>query len=140
MKRLLLLNALLLVTGIQLISQNKPAEVPALVKAGKEVPQEAIRAARELRNRILTDPYRPAFHFCIPEGNGRPGDPNGAFFANGRYHLMFLYNRAGDGFSWGHVSSKDLVSWRYHPDAKALDSLKAKVRIITFGRNPGIIR
>jgi beta-fructofuranosidase len=116
MKRLLLLNTLLLVTGIQLISQNKPVEVPILVRDGKEVPQEAISAARELRNRLLSDPYRPAFHFCIPEGNGRPGDPNGAFFANGRYHLMFLYNRA-DGFSWGHVSSKDLVSWRYHPDA-----------------------
>jgi beta-fructofuranosidase len=104
-------------TGIQLISQNKPAEVPVLVKDSKEVPQEAIRASRELRNRLLSDPYRPAFHFCIPEGNGRPGDPNGAFYSKGRYHLMYLYNRAGDGFSWGHISSKDLVNWRYHPDA-----------------------
>ena len=46
-----------------------------------------------------------------------PGDPNGAFFHDGRYHLMYLYNRTGVGFSWGHISSQDLVHWRHHPDA-----------------------
>jgi beta-fructofuranosidase len=30
---------------------------------------------------------------------------------------MFLYNRTGEGFSWGHVSSTDLLHWRFHPDA-----------------------
>ena len=29
-----------------------------------------------------------------------PGDPNGAFYAGGRYHLMYLYNRKGSGFCW----------------------------------------
>jgi beta-fructofuranosidase len=48
---------------------------------------------------------------------GEPGDPNGAFYPNGRYHLMYLYNRSGSGFCWGHISSKDLVHWRNHPDA-----------------------
>jgi len=29
---------------------------------------------------------------------------------------MYLYNRKDHGFSWGHVSSKDLLHWRHHPD------------------------
>jgi beta-fructofuranosidase len=83
----------------------------------QQVPKEVINSTRQLRERLLADPYRPAYHFVIPEGNGRPGDPNGAFYHNGRYHLMFLYNREGSGFCWGHVSSTDLLHWRYHPDA-----------------------
>ncbi|MBN2329653.1 MAG: glycoside hydrolase family 32 protein, partial [Candidatus Omnitrophica bacterium] len=48
---------------------------------------------------------------------GEPGDPNGAFYANGRYHLMYLYKNNITGFCWGHVSSRDMLHWRYHPDA-----------------------
>ncbi len=81
------------------------------------VSKEIIKNTRAFRERLLSDPYRPAYHFCIPEDNGRPGDPNGAFYHNGQYHLMYLYNREGRGFSWGHISSKDLVHWRNHPDA-----------------------
>ena len=82
-----------------------------------------IRAARELREQLLRDEHRPGYHFAIPEDVGRPGDPNGAFYANGRYHLMYLYDRRGvrawqgKGFCWGHISSHDLVHWRHHPDA-----------------------
>ena len=81
------------------------------------VPPEVVRSARVLRERFLADPYRPAYHFCVPEDMGMPGDPNGAFFYNGRYHLMYLYHRTGSGFCWGHISSQDLVHWRHHPDA-----------------------
>jgi beta-fructofuranosidase len=81
------------------------------------VPDEAIRAARLLRERFLADSYRPLYHFCVPEDMGEPGDPNGAFYHDGRYHLMYLYNRNGSGFCWGHISSKDLLHWRHHPDA-----------------------
>lgn len=81
------------------------------------VPDGAIRSARLLRERFLADPYRPGYHFCVPEDMGMPGDPNGAFYYNGRYHLMYLYNRSGSGFCWGHISSHDLVHWRHHPDA-----------------------
>ncbi len=77
----------------------------------------AVLEARRLRERFLADPYRPRYHFCVPEDMGVPGDPNGAFYANGRYHLMYLYNRTGSGFCWGHISSADLVHWRHHPDA-----------------------
>ena len=83
------------------------------------VPKKVLQTTRELRERLLADPYRPAYHFCIPEDNGMPGDPNGAFYYQGRYHLMYLYNREGSGFCWGHISSNDLVHWRNHPDAIA---------------------
>lgn len=36
----------------------------------------------EYRFHMLRDPYRPGYHFAIPSGDGRPGDPNGAFFAD----------------------------------------------------------
>ena len=84
---------------------------------------ERIKAARELREHLLRDKHRPGYHFAIPEDIGRPGDANGAFYANGRYHLMYLYNRRGvhawkdNGFCWVHISSHDLVHWRHHPDA-----------------------
>ena len=82
----------------------------------KPVPKEIIKSTRLFRERLLTDPYRPAYHFTVPEDVGRPGDPNGAFYYNGRYHLMYLYNREGSGFSYGHISSSDLLHWRHHPD------------------------
>ncbi len=77
-----------------------------------------ITAVKRYREKMLEDPYRPGYHFAIPEGDGRPGDSNGAFFADGRYHLMYLYkNDETNGFHWGHISSLDLLHWRAHPDA-----------------------
>ena len=81
------------------------------------VPDETVRAARLMREHLLSDPHRPGYHFCVPEDMGLPGDPNGAFYADGRYHLMYLYNRNGTGCCWGHISSVDLVHWRHHADA-----------------------
>lgn len=81
------------------------------------VSPEIISNTRAFREKLLSDPYRPAYHFVVPEDRGYPGDPNGAFYHNGRYHLMYLYNRQDVGFSWGHISSTDLVHWRHHPDA-----------------------
>lgn len=99
------------------LSQNKEKEVNALIKPNEDIPKEVVKSTREYRERLLADPYRPAYHFCVPEDNGNPGDPNGAFYYNGQYHLMYLYERTGVGFSWGHVSSNDLLHWRHHPDA-----------------------
>lgn len=50
----------------------------------------AAESARELRERIASDPLRPGYHFVNPEGVGMPFDPNGAIYWKGRYHL-FLY-------------------------------------------------
>jgi len=83
------------------------------------VPDDVIRSARLLRERLLADPYRPGYHFCVPEDMGMPGDPNGAFYYKGRYHLMYRYERRGSGFCWGHISGSDLLHWRHHPDALA---------------------
>ena len=83
----------------------------------------AIEHSRLLREKFLSDPYRPGYHFVIPEDIGVPGDPNGAFYANGRYHLMYLYACRSDGFRWGHMSSTDLIHWRRHPDALIPDEL-----------------
>ncbi len=80
--------------------------------------KDLIIAARQYREKMLADPYRPAFHFAIPDDNGMPGDGNGAFYADGVYHLMYLYkNSLTNAFHWGHISSVDLLHWRHHPDA-----------------------
>ncbi len=84
----------------------------------KAINEDRIRGSRFLREQLLQDKYRPGYHFVVPEDVGIPGDPNGAFFGReGRYHLMYLYNRRDVKFCWGHISSLDLVHWRHHPDA-----------------------
>ncbi|MHC4693755.1 MAG: LamG-like jellyroll fold domain-containing protein, partial [Planctomycetota bacterium] len=93
------------------------AETPGQWSKTDTVPAAVVQSTRLFREKLLSDAYRPGYHFCIPEDNGRLGDTNGCFFANGRYHLMYLYKRVGVGFCWGHISSKDLVHWRHHPDA-----------------------
>ncbi|HTQ11058.1 MAG TPA: GH32 C-terminal domain-containing protein [Fimbriimonadaceae bacterium] len=97
--------------------EGRTAPTPATWSENGPVSEAVVRSARLLREKLLADPYRPGYHFCVPEDIGIPGDPNGAFYHDGVYHLMYLYNRSGSGFSWGHVSSTDLVHWRQHPDA-----------------------
>jgi len=74
--------------------------------------------ARALRERILSDPARPGYHFVIPESVAMPFDPNGAIYWKGRYHLFYIFQDKRSGRSdhhWGHVSSTDLFHWRHHP-------------------------
>ncbi|MCY3969671.1 MAG: glycoside hydrolase family 32 protein [Acidobacteria bacterium] len=74
--------------------------------------------ARELRERILSDPARPGYHFVVPEGVAMPFDPNGAIYWKGRYHLFYIFQdtRLGKRSDhWGHMSSSDLFHWRHHP-------------------------
>lgn len=79
-------------------------------------------ATRAYREKLLNDPYRPRYHFTLPDGNGYPGDPNGAFFADGVYHIMYLYKSSRvDAFHWGHISSTDLLHWQHHPDALTIE-------------------
>ncbi len=75
---------------------------------------DANASARALRERLLSDPYRPGYHFAIPEGQAMPFDPNGALFWKGRYHLFYIFQDKR-GHNWGHVSSTDLFHWRHHP-------------------------
>ncbi|MFW6162864.1 MAG: LamG-like jellyroll fold domain-containing protein [Planctomycetota bacterium] len=54
------------------------------------------------------------YHLAHPgPGTAHPGDPNCAFDYKGRYHLHYIY-RNRTGFVFAHVSSGDLVHWRWH--------------------------
>ena len=75
-----------------------------------------IRTQRALRERLLADPHRPLWHFVSPEGVCMPFDPNGALYWNGRYHLCYIFQDER-GHCWGHVSSHDLIHWRWHAPA-----------------------
>ena len=81
--------------------------------------RDMIKSVRAYREKLLCDPYRPLYHFAAPDDDGRPGDPNGCFYAGGLHHLMYLYRRNGGAFHWGHVSSHDLLHWRHYPDSLA---------------------
>ncbi len=118
---LFVLVAILCISTLVVSAQADTIIIPDSVNGtwitDQAVPGYVVELTRAFRERLLADPYRPAYHFCVPEDRGYPGDPNGAFYYKGKYHLMYLYNREGRGFSWGHVSSKDMVHWRHHPDA-----------------------
>lgn len=59
------------------------------------------------------------YHLAHPgPGQAFPGDPNCAFDYKGRYHLHYIY-RNRTGFVFGHVSSTDLLHWRWHPTVLA---------------------
>ena len=47
-----------------------------------------------------------------------PGDPNPMFYYKGRYHLHYIY-RNKYGFCFAHVSSKDMLHWKWHPTTLA---------------------
>lgn len=72
--------------------------------------QEQIEIYRDFRNKLIADRTRPAYHLVSPEGKMGPGDPNGAIFWKGRYHLHFIFPGG-----YAHVSSVDMVHWRWHP-------------------------
>jgi len=55
------------------------------------------------------------YHLAHPgPGVGMPGDPNPAFYYKGRYHLHYIYKNK-HGFAFAHVSSQDMVTWKWHP-------------------------
>lgn len=105
------------VTFTRVDPDKKTYATPDRWDADGKIPREVALSSRRLRERFLADPYRPRWHFAIPDDNGVPGDPNGCFYADGRYHLMYLYDRAESGFAWGHMTSVDLIHWRHCPDA-----------------------
>jgi beta-fructofuranosidase len=76
--------------------------------------QRLIEPTRQLRMKLLKDPYRPTYHIVATEGSNPVFDANGAIFWKGRYHLMYLVGTE-KGLCWAHISSIDLVHWRHHP-------------------------
>lgn len=75
-----------------------------------------VASQRELREKLLSDPHRPRYHFVSPEGRCMPFDSNGAIYWNGRYHLCYIF-QDHRGHCWAHASSKDLLHWSWHTTA-----------------------
>lgn len=67
----------------------------------------------------MTDhPGFPGLHIRPP--HGWLNDPNGLALIDGCYHVFFQYNADQPlhaSITWGHASSTDLITWRYHPIA-----------------------
>ncbi|MDE6121176.1 MAG: DUF4980 domain-containing protein, partial [Muribaculaceae bacterium] len=62
--------------------------------------------------------YRPVYHHTPLYG--WMNDPNGMFYKDGVWHLYYQWNPYGSkwqNMTWGHSSSKDLLSWNHHPAA-----------------------
>lgn len=79
-----------------------------LVAARTDVDAKQATRQGAPRSKLISDPTRPTYHLMSPKGNAHVADPNFAIFWKGKYHLFFIC----DGYA--HVSSTDLVHWRYH--------------------------
>ena len=77
--------------------------------------QEGIAAEMPIAQ---SDPHRPVYHFLPPAR--WMNDPNGAFFADGWYHVFYQLNPYGNTWGhmhWGHARSRDNVFWERLPVA-----------------------
>src|SRR2546426_5302960 len=102
---------------------NRPAQIrmgiPAVVIAAAigvlsaRAGDDEVQTYRTFRNKLIADRTRPTYHLLSPEGKASPGDPNGAIYWNGRYHLHFIFPGG-----YAHVSSIDMVHWRWHPPTR----------------------
>lgn len=68
------------------------------------------------------------YHLAHPAEDVVTGDPNAPFYWKGRYHLFYIVGTAdSDGgvrsVSWAHVSSEDMVRWRWHPTTLTPESM-----------------
>lgn len=75
-----------------------------------------VAAIRDFRYKLMADPYRPTYHFAIPEDYAVTFDPNGCIYWNGRYHMFHIYQDRGV-HVFAHLSSLDMVHWIEHPKA-----------------------
>lgn len=65
---------------------------------------------------------KPVFHVTPPVG--WMNDPNGFSEYNGKIHLFYQfhpYSTKWGPMHWGHVTSKDMLHWKYEPTALAPD-------------------
>jgi levanase/fructan beta-fructosidase len=65
-----------------------------------------------------TPQWRPLYHFSPP--TNWTNDPNGLIFLNGEFNLYYQHNPFENKWghmSWGHATSRDLVTWENFPVA-----------------------
>lgn len=70
------------------------------------------------KDKVTNGFYRPNYHFATPVG--WLNDPNGFIYFRGEYHLFYQfypYKAQWGAMHWGHVKSKDLVTWEELPTA-----------------------
>jgi sucrose-6-phosphate hydrolase SacC (GH32 family) len=99
---------------LYLLHFNSNAQMPAMDTS--RIKMSDVEISRRLRRADLNDPIRSSWHLTIPEGIGYPFDPNGAFFKDGVYHMMCLYQADEGRWHWQHFSSIDLFHWRWYPN------------------------
>ncbi len=73
------------------------------------------------------DPYRPQIHYS--RDTGWLSDPNGLYYLDGEWHLMFqgFSNKEGKylGTNWDHAKSTDLLHWQHLPTVLMADYRQA---------------
>ena len=107
------------IAGGRLVLTRNAVMVSAATKEGAAVSRKGSR-----RPRGPVGPVTPAipadhpdtwltYHLAHP-GPDRaiPADPNCAIFYKGRYHLHYIFQNRGHSFA--HVSSTDMVHWKWH--------------------------
>lgn len=86
--------------------------------------KEKLKKAREFEQEQLkriSPEERPCYH--VTGGSGWINDPNGFSFYKDEYHLFYQYHPYSNEWGpmhWGHVTSKDLITWERLPLAMAL--------------------
>ena len=81
--------------------------------------KEKLMRAREFEQEQLkriSPEERPCYH--VTGGSGWINDPNGFSFYKDEYHLFYQYHPYSNEWGpmhWGHVTSKDLITWERLP-------------------------
>jgi sucrose-6-phosphate hydrolase SacC (GH32 family) len=107
------------VAGGRLVLGRGAVMVAAATKEGATVSRR-----RPPRHAAPSGPFTPSvpadhpdtwltYHLAHPgPDRARPADPNCAIFHKGRYHLHYIFQNRGHSFA--HVSSTDMVHWKWH--------------------------
>ena len=84
--------------------------------------QKAREFEKEHIGKILPK-ERPAYH--VTGGSGWINDPNGFSYYQGEYHVFHQYHPYSNAWGpmhWGHLVSRDLISWERRPAVMAPDT------------------